>query len=157
MEDRSFEAFYVKEYQQVLALTFVLLGDRGRAEDVTHDVFLSALEAWGGLVNPEGWVRTVAVNVVRSSWRRRYAENRALSRLEAEVVVGSQLPEATEEFWSEVRRLPRRQAQVIALYYLEDRPVSEVAELLGCGESTARVHLMRGRRALATRLGVGYE
>jgi RNA polymerase sigma-70 factor, ECF subfamily len=157
VEDRSFQAFYVKEYQQVLALTFVLLGDRSRAEDVTHDAFVAAFEEWEGLTNPAGWVRTVAVNAARSSWRRRYTESRALSRLETEVLVGPQLPEATEEFWSEVRRLPLRQAQVIALYYLEDRPVAEIAELLGCGESTARVHLMRGRRSLAKRLGVGYE
>jgi RNA polymerase sigma-70 factor, ECF subfamily len=157
VEDRSFEAFYVKEYQQVLALAFVLLGDRSRAEDVTHDAFIAAFEEWDGLTNPAGWIRTVAVNAARSSWRRRYAENRALTRLESEVRVGSDLPEATDEFWGEVRKLPLRQAQVIALYYLEDRPVAEIAGLLGCGESTARVHLMRGRRTLAQRLGVGYE
>ena len=50
--------------------------------------------------------------------------------------------------------LPRRQAQAIALFYLDDRPVSEIARMLECSESTARTHLSRGRSALASRLGV---
>ena len=58
-----------------------------------------------------------------------------------------QLPVETAHFWAEVRRLPRRQAQTLALFYLEDRSVTETAEILGCSESTAREHLMRGRRS----------
>jgi RNA polymerase sigma-70 factor (ECF subfamily) len=53
-----------------------------------------------------------------------------------------------------VRRLPRRQRQVIALTLLEDRSISETAEILGCGEETVRTHLRRGRRALAATLGL---
>lgn len=41
-----------------------------------------------------------------------------------------------------------------ALYYFEDRPVSEVAEILGCAEGTVRAHLHQGRRALKGRLGL---
>jgi RNA polymerase sigma-70 factor, ECF subfamily len=154
VEDPSFERFYVEEYKEVLSLAFVLTGNRAGAEDVTHDAFIAAFEKWNDLDNPAGWIRRVAVNNARSSWRRRYAENRAVARLETEVRVGGELPESSDEFWSEVRKLPRRQAQVIALYYLEDRPVAEIAELLGFEESTARVHLMRGRRTLAKRLRV---
>ena len=157
MEDRSFENFYLEEYSQVLALAFVLTGDRVAAEDLTHDAFMAALEEWNDLNKPAGWIRTVVVNRSKSAWRRKSAENRALARLDAEVRVGDSLPEDTEEFWGEVRRLPRRQAQAIALFYLEDRPVAEIAEVLGCEESTARVHLMRGRRTLAKRLKVANE
>jgi DNA-directed RNA polymerase specialized sigma24 family protein len=49
--------------------------------------------------------------------------------------------------------LPRQQRAVIALFYLEDRPVAEIATLLGCSEGTVKTHLSRGRAALATRLG----
>lgn len=154
MEDCSFEAFYMHEYRQVLALARVLTGDQTRAEDVTHEAFTAALEAWNGLDNPAGWIRRVVTNKANSAWRRRYAERRALVRLETEVRVGHDLPPETEEFWGMVRSLPQKQAQAIALFYLEDRPVSEIARILGCEESTARVHLSRGRRALARRLKV---
>lgn len=57
-------------------------------------------------------------------------------------------------FWRAVRSLPTRQAQAIALHYLEDRSVADVAAILGCTESTAKVHLHKGRKNLAGRLGV---
>jgi RNA polymerase sigma-70 factor (ECF subfamily) len=56
------------------------------------------------------------------------------------------------EFWAAVRALPKRQAQAIALYYLEDRPVAEVADILDCSPATAKVHLHKGRIRLAERL-----
>jgi len=56
------------------------------------------------------------------------------------------------EFWRTVRSLPRRQAQVIALHYLEDLPVIEIAEILGTAEGKVKKHLYDGRQALARRL-----
>jgi RNA polymerase sigma-70 factor (ECF subfamily) len=50
--------------------------------------------------------------------------------------------------------LSPHQRAAVALHYLEDRPTAEIADLLGCSESTARVHLHRGRHALALHLGV---
>lgn len=154
MEDGSFQSFYEAEYYAVLALARALTGNDTWAEDVAHDTFLAALSSWNELENPAGWVRRVASNKAKSGWRRRYAEARALERLPVDAVVGDTVPFQTEEFWSLVRDLPRRQAQVIALFYLEDRPVDEIAGILGCAESTARKHLSRGRRSLARTLGV---
>lgn len=56
------------------------------------------------------------------------------------------------EFWAAVRALPRRQAQVMALYYLEDRSVAQVAEILDVTLGTVKRHLHNGRLALARRL-----
>jgi RNA polymerase sigma-70 factor (ECF subfamily) len=53
-----------------------------------------------------------------------------------------------------VRRLPARQAAAVALHYLEDRPVTEVASILGCAEGTAKAHLHKGRTNLAKLLDV---
>jgi RNA polymerase sigma-70 factor (ECF subfamily) len=41
----------------------------------------------------------------------------------------------------------------VVLFYYEDRPVSEIATILGCSESTAKVHLHRARKSLARILG----
>lgn len=152
MEERSFEEFYEKEYSAVLAFARVLTGDLTRAEDVAQDAFAAALEAWDTVDNAAGWIRRVTANKSHSAWRRRYAEQRALRRVSGPIRVGMELPSDTEHFWDEVRHLPRRQAQTIALFYLEDLSVSDIAGLLACSESTARVHLMRGRRTLAKRL-----
>ncbi len=63
-------------------------------------------------------------------------------------------PPEVDGFWALVRQLPGRQAAAVALHYLEDRPVAEVADTLGCAESTAKVHLHRARNALAASLAL---
>jgi RNA polymerase sigma-70 factor (ECF subfamily) len=68
-----------------------------------------------------------------------------------------ELPAEADEFWEAVRALPRRQAQTIALHYLEDRPIAEIAEILECSPNTIKVHLHKGRAALASRLGLDRE
>jgi RNA polymerase sigma-70 factor, ECF subfamily len=87
------------------------------------------------------------------------AEVRAVGRLAARRVPPSPeadlLPAEFDRFWSQVRALPPRQAQAVALHYLEDRPVREVAELMGCSEGTAKALLHQARQRLARRLGDG--
>jgi RNA polymerase sigma-70 factor, ECF subfamily len=65
------------------------------------------------------------------------------------------LPVELDRFWSQVRALPRRQAQALALHYLEDRSVRDVAALMGCSEGTAKALLYQARQRLAGRLTDG--
>jgi len=51
-----------------------------------------------------------------------------------------------------IGRLPRRQATAVLLHVLEERSYEDIARAMGCSESTARVHVMRGRAGLARRL-----
>ena len=151
----GFEAFYTAEYRQVLKLTFVLCGRWAVAEEITQEAFLRALQRWDGqLRNPEAWVRTVAANLARSKARRVQAELRALTRLgrHDDQVEVDLIPSDLAAFWKAVRALPPRQAQAVALYYLEDRSVQNVAQIMGCADGTAKVLLHRARQRLATTL-----
>lgn len=154
----SFESFVIREYRPVLALAFALTGDRATAEDLAQETFLAAFRTWSTISNPGRWVRATVSNRAMSWWRRTYAARRAITRLAGSSAPEVwEMPEDTGEFWDEVRRLPRRQAQAVTLYYLEDQSAEEIGALLGCEPSTVRIHLSRGRRALASRLGVGNE
>ncbi len=150
----SFEDFYQTEYNSVLALALVLTSDRGQAEDLAQEAFLAAYLAWSSISNPSTWIRATVSNKAMTWWRRVYAARRATIRAASSEAAADGMPADTEYFWAEVRRLPRRQAQAVALHYLEERTTKEIAAVLGCDESTVRVHLTRGRRALATRLRV---
>ncbi len=86
----------------------VLTGDFRLAEDLTQDVFLSAWHNWEQIDNPPGWVRTVVVNKARSSWRRRFASERAIEMMSVSTPMTAQLPEDTSGFWEQVRDLPMR-------------------------------------------------
>jgi RNA polymerase sigma-70 factor (ECF subfamily) len=86
------------------------------------------------------------------------AERRAVRRLAGRSVsTADPLAAEGDRFWSEVRRLPKRQAQVTALFYALDLPVREVATTLGCAEGTVKMHLSRARSELAARLGTTEE
>ncbi|MCP4305430.1 MAG: SigE family RNA polymerase sigma factor [bacterium] len=154
----SFDQFVGREYRSVLALAHVLTGSPSRAEDLCQEAFVAAYKQWERIDNPEGWIRTVVANKARSWLRRRYSETLALARIgvRSEVTI-DEMPADTEHFWAEVRRLPRMQAQAIALFYLEDRTTADIGRILGCSGSTARVHLARGRKTLARRIGAEEE
>jgi RNA polymerase sigma-70 factor, ECF subfamily len=100
-------------------------------------------------------VRRVAANLATSAVRRRLIEARALARFWARGELSLvELPASQADFWRAVRSLPRRQAQVVALHYLEDLSVVEVARVLGCAEGTVKAHLHTGRETLAQRLAL---
>jgi DNA-directed RNA polymerase specialized sigma24 family protein len=51
-----------------------------------------------------------------------------------------------------IATLSAQQRAAIVLHHLAGWPIAEVADALGCAEATVRVHLHRGRRALAVAL-----
>lgn len=148
----SFEEFYRREFAGVLALAYVLSGSRSAAEELTQDAFLAAHQRWDRISDyddPRAWVRRICANRAVSVVRRRVSEAKALARLGARRVLPDEMPPDDDAFWRAVRRLPRRQAQVVALHYLEDRPLADIAVVLGCAEGTVKAHLHRARRSLA--------
>lgn len=151
----SFERFYSAEHDRVLAIMFAMAGDWSVAEDLTQEAFARAYRRWEDVSDydrPDSWVRQVAVNLLRSRARRVQAEWRARARLRppADVAEPTPLPYELERFWAAVRELPRQQAAAITLHLLEDRQPAEMAHILNCSPSTARVHLHRARKRLQT-------
>jgi RNA polymerase sigma factor (sigma-70 family) len=152
--DDTFETLFRREFGPISRVSYLIVGDWEVAREVTQDAFVQVLRHWEKvrqMESPGGWARRVAIRkAVRT--RHRDAHGRLLLRSRPQPLV-----EASEVADEDVHRalltLPRRQRAAIALYYLEDRPIPEIATLLGCGETTVRTHLARGRRALADRLG----
>ena len=150
MPEETFEDFYRQNYPRAVAVARALAGAR-TAEDIAQDAFVAASRQWDALVQPERWLMRVVANRSRSVLRRRYTEARAIGRLANTLAEAPELSDSTEELWSVVRGLPRRQAQTVALVYIDGLSPAEVAEVLGCAESTVRVHLHRARQKLADR------
>jgi|Tabmets5t2r1_1033131.scaffolds.fasta_scaffold03092_3 RNA polymerase sigma-70 factor, ECF subfamily len=159
---QRFEDVYLREFASVFALAYAMLGSRWAAEDIAQDAFVVAHRQWGrvgGYEDPGAWVRRVAANLAVSGVRRRLAEARALVRLTAHQRQQpyADLPSEDGDFWRAVRRLPRRQAQVVALLALGELTTAEVASTLGCSQRTVQVHLQKARATLAERLGLPAE
>lgn len=148
----TFDAFYRKYFARAVALAHALAG-AGAAEDIAQEAFWTTFKKWDELENPERWLWKVIANRSRSALRRRYLEARLLPHAAPEPKPGHEdEPPGLDEFWDMVRALPMRQAQVVALVYVEEFSALEVAEVLGCSEATVRVHLHRAKKRLADRL-----
>ena len=151
----TFEDFYRRERRQVLGLAYVLTGDQAAAEDVAQDAFTAAFRSWPQVRAcdaPGAWIRRVTCNRAASVLRRRLVEARAVLRLARRTSSSIELDEGDAAFWQAVRRLPPRQAQVVALFYFADYSVRDIAAVLGCSEGAVKTHLSRARAAVARHL-----
>lgn len=154
-DQESFDRFFRSEYGRIVRVLYGMTRRWALAEELAQEAMLSAHLNWHrvrDLDRPDLWLRRVAVNRAISSRRRWTAEVAALLRLP----VSSRTPPLTgsdDSFvWEHVRKLPRRQAAVIVLWAVEGRTLSEIGEVLGCSDETARTHLRRARERLQTSL-----
>ena len=145
---------YDASYRRLVGQLTAVTGNREEAEDVVQEAFARALLHSRTLIatdNPEAWVRTVAVNAVRSRWRR----FRRLAGLLPDLVLDA--TPATDDasrmdLVAALRTLATAQREAIALHHLAGLSVQEVATTLGVPPGTVKARLARGRAALALRL-----
>lgn len=145
-----FEASYRRLVVQLYAAT----GDRMEAEDLVQDAFVRAAAAGNRFLkveNHEAWLRTTAVNLYRSRWRKA----RNFSRIKHRLAAPEDLPGLEDHLalMEALRELPEQQRLVLVLHHLADLPIAEIAGMLGCAEGTVKSRLARAREALATSLG----
>lgn len=147
---------YAGSYRRLVLQIYPLTGDLGEAQEVVQEAFVKLLASPGrvaGLANPEAWLRTVAVNLARTRLRRGQLLRRLLRRIEVD---RTEVPDTTPDhvaLMAALRLLPAGQREAIALHYLADLPVLEVAQILAVSEGTVKSRLARGRAALADLLG----
>jgi RNA polymerase sigma-70 factor (ECF subfamily) len=144
--------FFRDQYRAVLRAAYLILGDAGRAEEITQEAFVQLLVHWRKVSRyerPEAWVRRVAIRLaVRASRRDRLRtalEGQAQARGDAQRPPDVDLADA-------LGSLSVRQRACVLLFYVEDRPIAEVAQILGISEGSAKTHLHRARQRLATLL-----
>lgn len=149
-----FPVFYRREYPKMVAIAAAVSGNRAIAEDIAQEAMIRAHRQWDSISayeRPGAWVRRVTINLSLSAVKRAAADLRRVLRLAER----TSLPEpdvADDRIWKAVANLPGNQRAAVALHYLEDRSIEEIAHILETTEATARVHLHRGRQALASAL-----
>jgi RNA polymerase sigma factor (sigma-70 family) len=152
----SFEACYEAHYRQSLRIAWAFTGSRSAGEELTQEGWRRAFERWAyvkGLDRPDLWVARVIKNLATSRWRRRCVELRHQHLVHRDEADAGRSPQddVVERIavLKLVNALPRQQRVAIGAHYLVGLSQSEAAALLGCSESTLRVHLHRARRKLA--------
>jgi RNA polymerase sigma factor (sigma-70 family) len=120
-------------------------GDREMASDAAAEAFARALATPDTIRDPAAWVWRVAFRV-------------ATTLLRAPTTIGDreasyEIDDRAADVMLALKQLPPRQRAVFVLFYLEDRPGREIAELLEMAPATVSVHLHRARRKLRAILG----
>jgi DNA-directed RNA polymerase specialized sigma24 family protein len=152
--DDEYAWFFRAEFPSVVGTAYLILRDRGRAEEVAQDAFMRLHVHWKKVSRyerPDAWVRRVAIRLAsRIAERER---RRPLLEAGPASLGGHEGPGADLDVTRAVAELPMRQRVAVVLFYLEDRPLPEVAHILDCSTGAAKTLLHRARARLARRLG----
>jgi RNA polymerase sigma-70 factor (ECF subfamily) len=145
----EFEGFYRRERDALARLCYLTTLDVDAAADAAQEAMLRAWQRWESLASgdPAAWVRTVALNLCRSRWRRIQRELRLAPRLF--VRADEQHQPRDLDMVQALRGLSARQREAIVLHYLADLPVDDIAAAMGVSPGAVKRHLSRGRQALA--------
>jgi RNA polymerase sigma-70 factor (ECF subfamily) len=145
------QVVFEASYRRLVGQLYGVCGDLAEAEEVVAEAFARAVQhqrTFARLDNPEAWLRTVAVNVCRTRYRR----SRLSLRQAREEVRHPPVDDDRLALMAAMRRLPMAQREAIALHYLADLPIHEVAAATGAPIGTIKARLSRGRAALAALL-----
>jgi RNA polymerase sigma-70 factor (sigma-E family) len=152
-----------REHVRLVGMLALYTGDRGVAEDLAQEALLRLHDRWDqvrAMHSPRAWLSTVAVNLARSWWRRRYAEQRAYRRHGARRASDHDPgPEPADVV--AVRRavaaLPPRQRAALVLRYYGGLSLAETAAALRCAEGTVKSLTHKAVARLRDGLGDGLD
>jgi RNA polymerase sigma-70 factor (sigma-E family) len=151
-DSADFDAFYIATVRRVVLYLYAACGDRAEAQDIAQEAFARAWQHWprvAGYDDPEAWVRMVAWRLMVNRWRglRRWLAARARMGTPDEATAGPS-PDRVAVV-DALQQLPKPQRQAIALHYLLDMPVHDIAAAIGAPEGTVKARLSRARATLA--------
>ena len=150
------QELYQASYRRLVAQIGALVGDLAEAEDLVQEAFARAVPRWDAIRrydNPEAWLRTVAMNLARSKWRRATRGAAVMLRLRASHEDAGPPSADHVALVAAMRTLPAAQREALVLFHVADLTVEDIARELGVPSGTVKARLSRGRAALAGLLG----
>lgn len=138
---------------------YLLVGDRGLADDLLQEALVKTYVAWPRLRDPgaaEAYCRKAIVTTAISWWRRKswaesptaeFAETGHTSR------AATDLSDDRAWMWAELAKLAPRQRAAVVLRFYDDLSVAEVAAVLNCSEGTVKSQVHDALNKLRAALG----
>jgi RNA polymerase sigma-70 factor (ECF subfamily) len=162
----AFETLVLRKTPAVVSVARRILGDAEEARDVAQLVFL---RVWDSLARYDEkysfntWLYRIATNLaidfLRANRSREKAHGATLhlvrhreAAIEAEATLALEEAQVAELFEQVSSSLSEKQKAAFVLRELENMESREVAQVLGCRESTVRNHLFNARKTLQKRL-----
>lgn len=172
-ERAAFDSLVEIHKERAFALAYHFTGNPEDAKDLLQEAFVKAYLGIRGFRGGSGfytWFYRILVNLCRDFLRRKKSRSKVFMEKKAswtgedtedtpEPVDSAPDPSEgvldgeTRQLINEaLDRLPERQKTVFVLRHLHGMKLSEIAEVIGCSEATAKVHLFRATRGLRCQL-----
>jgi RNA polymerase sigma-70 factor (sigma-E family) len=154
-------ALFLAHHRRLVGLASLLVDDRGSAEEVVQEAFISLHRRWSHLRDPDAAVAYLNKAVVNGGRDRLRHGRRVVTNLPRMVPVPEGRASAeqdvvrheeADELWRAITMLPMRQRQVLVLRYYLDQSEAEIAETLEVSRGSVKRHASRGLAALARSL-----
>jgi RNA polymerase sigma-70 factor (sigma-E family) len=152
-QTEEYAALVAARAPALLRLAVMLTGDRAGAEDLLQSTLVHTqkhADRIAAMAAPASYLRRALVHEHISAVRRlqRRVRTAPLDGHDLGVDDDTGAVERRDLTWRLLATLPRQQRAVLVLRFYEDLPDREIAEALGCGESTVRSHASRALAAL---------
>ncbi len=161
-DEAAWRTIYESTCDRLFAFLCFQIGDRDEAKDILQETYLQAfrrLETYRGEAPLEVWLRSIALGRSRD-WKRvilrRLKRTARLTESSARVepdIQQVQFDSESSALYRALGELSHHQRAALLLREWEERSFREIADLLGCAESTARVHHARARERMRAALG----
>ena len=170
-DDHAFERLYHRYHRRIAAYVFGMVRDHGRAEDLTQEVFVSALRRMRQTDRPiafKPWIYEIAKNACIDAFRRsRRAEEVSYDAEEGmapadygKLVATSAAPEVAvdnkqrlDDLCGAFGGLSEAHHQILVMRELEGLSYREIGERLGMSRPSVESTLFRARRRLTEEYG----
>ncbi len=158
----AFETLVTRKTAAVVSLARRIVGNGEDARDVAQMVFLriwNELHRYDEKYSLNTWLYRIATNLsidfLRSARSRERAHGATLHLVRereestaSEATRDAEVAELARLLETVSGRLSAKQKAAFVLREMQDCETKEIAEILGCGESTVRNHLFNARRIL---------
>lgn len=136
---------------------YLLVGDRGLAQDLLQEALTKTYVAWPRLRDPgkaEAYTRKAITHTAISWYRRKaWSSERPSDDLPEGQSTGHADDVAQREWlWQALQDLPPRQRAAIVLRFYEDLTEAQTAEAMGCAVGTVKSQVHAGLKTLRTTL-----
>jgi RNA polymerase sigma-70 factor (sigma-E family) len=148
----TFEKFVRVHGDSLVQLSYVLCGDRGRAQDAAQEALTRVYLRWGRIEDPLPYARQCVVNATNDEWRRfgrdRRREDRAAAEPAASVAEFDGLLADRDRLVQALRSLPYGQRAIVVLRYWHQLSEPETAQALGISVGTVKSQTSRALHRL---------
>lgn len=127
-------------------------GDSAVADDIAQDALVNAYvasDSFRGTAHFSTWLFRIAYNCFIDRLRGHKLTITSLDAPAAQAIPGSEASDGRfrhEDLYYAIGRLPDKERAVLLLFYMEDRPVKDIAAILEIPASSVRAYLTRGRQ-----------